>query len=99
MEGRPAFPRPDPSLSLGMTSSQNDKADNGRMGMRSLSILFVFLLAPAIFAASDYPPSLHWRTITTDHFFIDYHQGEEELARRAAVYAEAAHARLVPMMG
>src|SRR4051812_24287471 len=66
---------------------------------RARTLLFVFLAAAPIYAASAYPPSLHWRTITTEHFSIHYHQGEEELASRAAVYAENAYTRLVPMMG
>ena len=66
--------------------------------MRRLAAACLLLIATQTHAAS-YPPSLHWRTITTEHFFIDYHQGEEELARRAAMYAESAHARVAPMMG
>ena len=65
---------------------------------RANALLFVLLVAAPMHAAS-YPPSLHWRTITTEHFYIHYHQGEETLASRAAVYAENAYARLVPMMG
>ncbi|HUP45055.1 MAG TPA: LpqB family beta-propeller domain-containing protein [Thermoanaerobaculia bacterium] len=50
-------------------------------------------------AAATYPPHYEWRTITTDHFFIHFHQGEEELARRAAAIAEQAHRDLVPIVG
>jgi Tol biopolymer transport system component len=49
--------------------------------------------------AAQYPPSYRWQTITTDHFEIHYHQGGEDLARRAAAIAEAAHERLVPIFG
>ena len=67
--------------------------------MRCVKIFFAFLIAPSLFAANEYPPSFRWRTITTEHFLIHYHQGEEELARRAAMYAEGAHARVTPMIG
>lgn len=50
-----------------------------------------------LFAA--YPPSYRWQTITTEHFYIHYHQGEEQLAPRAARMAEDVHARIAPLMG
>jgi hypothetical protein len=65
--------------------------------MRRLLVLLA--LAPALYAASEFPPSYRWRTITTDHFLIHFHQGEEELAAHAATIAESAHRRLVPMLG
>lgn len=37
-------------------------------------------------------------TLTSPHFLIHYHQGEEALARRTAVLAEDVHDRLVPRM-
>ena len=67
--------------------------------MRRALALSLVLFAASIHAASLYPPSLHWRTITTEHFYIHYHQGEEALASRATVFAENAYKRLVPMMG
>ena len=66
--------------------------------MRKICVVLLTLLAASLQAAT-YPPSLHWRTLTTEHFSIHYHQGEEDLASRAAVYAENAFTRLVPMMG
>jgi hypothetical protein len=66
---------------------------------RICALLSILLAAATMHAASIYPPSLHWRTITTEHFYIHYHQGEEDLASRAAAYAENAYTRLVPMMG
>jgi WD40 repeat protein len=61
--------------------------------------LLLLLAAPALYGASEFPPSYRWQTITTDHFLIHFHQGEEQLAARASVIAEAAHGRLVPMFG
>lgn len=66
--------------------------------MRRYAAALLFLIATQLHAAT-YPPRYHWRTITTDHFFIHFHQGEEDLAQRAAVIAERAHQRVVPMMG
>lgn len=50
-------------------------------------------------AATLYPPSYRWQTITTEHFYIHYHQGLEETGERTAVLAEEIHDRLVPLMG
>ncbi len=70
--------------------------------MRSIkNLLFLALIfgsAVAASAASQYPPSYRWRTITTEHFYVHYHQGENELAQRAAQIAEEAHQKLVPLM-
>src|SRR5438093_1664337 len=66
---------------------------------RGSTLLFALFAAAQMHAASAYPPAFRWHTITTEHFYIHYHQGEEDLASRAAVYAENAYARLVPMMG
>lgn len=60
-----------------------------------LTLLFLFYL-PASFAKTD--PSFSWMTLTSPHFLIHYHQGEEALAKRAVVIAEDVHARLVPRM-
>lgn len=61
-------------------------------------LLFIALAGLTARAASEFPPGYRWQTITTDHFFIHFHQGEEEIARRAAAIAEDVHARLVPVM-
>src|SRR3990172_1890516 len=57
-------------------------------------VLFAVLFAVPAFAKFD--PSFTWTTLETPHFLIHYHQGEEELAKRAAVIAEDVHERLVP---
>ncbi len=58
-------------------------------------LILVALLAPAAaWAAFSYDPRLHWRTFATEHFRVHYHQGEELLARQAAVIAERVHRRL-----
>jgi Tol biopolymer transport system component len=60
--------------------------------------LLPLLLLATVADAASYPPSYRWETITTAHFYVHFHQGEEELARRAAGIAESVHARLAPMM-
>lgn len=65
-------------------------------------LLFAVGIAFALAAslpAAQYPPRLEWRTITTEHFYVHYHDGAEELARRAAAIAEAAHERVSPFLG
>jgi hypothetical protein len=47
---------------------------------------------------TKYPPSLTWRTISTEHFVIEFHHGEDDLARRVAAIAEDAHQRLSPIL-
>jgi hypothetical protein len=58
-------------------------------------LLFLFFL-PLSHASTD--PTFSWTTLTSPHFLIHYHQGEEALAKRAAVLAEDAHNRLAPRM-
>jgi len=60
-----------------------------------LPLLLLFYL-PTGLAKTD--PSFSWMTLSSPHFLIHYHQGEEALARRAAVLAEDVHTRLVPRM-
>jgi WD40 repeat protein len=60
-----------------------------------LPLLFLLYL-PISFAKTD--PSFSWMTLTSAHFLIHYHQGEEALAQRAVVLAEDVHARLAPRM-
>ncbi|MGE5358374.1 MAG: TolB family protein, partial [Bacteroidales bacterium] len=45
-------------------------------------------------AASRYDPALRFRTLTTPHFVIHFHQGEDAIARRFAPIAEQVHAEL-----
>ena len=58
-----------------------------------------FLFTAAGYAASEFPPQYRWRTITTEHFYVHFHQGEDEVAQRATSIAERAHTRLVPLLG
>lgn len=61
-------------------------------------LLLLLALAVSAHAASEFPPNYRWQTLTTEHFFVHFHQGEETVARRAAAIAEDVHARLTPLM-
>ncbi len=68
------------------------------MGEALKKILFfcsIFLFAASA-ASAKFDPFFTWTTLETPHFDIHYHQGEEEIAKRAAVIAEDVHSRLVP---
>ncbi|MEK6815042.1 MAG: BamA/TamA family outer membrane protein [Nitrospirota bacterium] len=56
------------------------------------SAFFLFLAGPA---NAKFDPIHEWRTIETAHFHVHFHEGEENLARRAAAIAEEVHERLV----
>jgi hypothetical protein len=60
--------------------------------------LFASSCAIVALPDSKYSPSLTWRTISTEHFVIEFHQGEEAVARRVADIAEDAHRRLAPIL-
>ncbi len=64
--------------------------------MKKILYLVLVLLLPASSALAKFDPAFTWTTLETPHFLIHYHQGEEELAKRAAVIAEDVHDRLVP---
>ena len=64
--------------------------------MKKILFLFSVLLFSASPAFAKFDPSFTWTTLETPHFFIHYHQGEEEIAKRTAVIAEDVHDRLVP---
>lgn len=62
-----------------------------------IGALALLLAGPA--AAASYEPSLEWRTLTTDHFEITFHDGEAQLAEEMAEAAERAWATLTPELG
>jgi hypothetical protein len=60
-----------------------------------LLIALLTCLVPGVSqAASRYDPALRFRVLTTPHFFVYYHQGEEAIARRFTVIAEQVHVEL-----
>src|SRR5262245_60903823 len=55
-------------------------------------LLPLLALAPAHAASSD--PDLKWRTITTEHFQIHFHQGIEQVADEFSTVAEEVFATM-----
>jgi hypothetical protein len=58
-----------------------------------LALVVTILAAPSARAASRYASDLHWRTRTTAHFAITYHQGLETFAQKFGDLAEAVYTR------
>lgn len=68
--------------------------------MKKAAGLLLLCLGVAVEAAANpYDPSLTFSTLETPHFLVHFHGNEEALAREAARLAEAAHAKLVPLLG
>lgn len=71
-------------------------------GLRRCPVSAALLLAASLLAvlaatadgATRYDPRLRFRSLTTPHFTIHYHQGAEQAARRLAVVAEEARSSL-----
>ena len=59
----------------------------------TLAIL-LFAVWPSVHAAFTYDPALQWYTLQTEHFEIHYHDGEEQVAMRAAQISEKQYQRL-----
>jgi hypothetical protein len=75
----------------------------GRSGLRPLLLCGLLCAAgprpDEAHASERYDPTLRFRTITTEHFSIHFHQGEQDIARRLARIAEETHQVLVPRLG
>ena len=52
------------------------------------------ILPSTVFSALTQDPSLHWRTLYTDHFEIHFHDGEKMLAYEVADISERVHKKL-----
>ena len=84
------------SLRAGLPHPQKPLATISIVMYKKLLLLLCIFYLPAAFAKTD--PSFSWMTLSSPHFLIHYHQGEESLAKRAVEIAEDVHARLVPRM-
>lgn len=60
---------------------------------------FSWLAAAGVASAASFDPDLRWRTITTDHFHIHFHQGEEQLADELSAKVEHIYADLSVEIG
>ena len=64
--------------------------------MKKILFVCIVLLFSSSSSFAKFDPRFTWTTLETPHFFIHYHQGGEEIARRTGQLAEDIHARLVP---
>jgi Tol biopolymer transport system component len=64
--------------------------------IKRLVLLCAVLLFTAGTGYAKFDPAFTWTTLETPHFYIHYHQGGGEIAKKAAQIAEDVHARLVP---
>jgi hypothetical protein len=65
----------------------------------ALAAALAALLLAAAPAAAKFDPAHEWRTARTAHFVVLFHEGCDDLAARAALLAEEAHALLAPRVG
>src|SRR3954452_198090 len=63
------------------------------------AVALLLLWATSAGAATLIDPALRFRVLTTPHFTIYFHQGEEALAGRLAVIAEDVRSRLPAQLG
>ena len=63
---------------------------------RLIFINMLMSLSGNLFAALSQDPSLNWQTLSTQHFEIHFHDGEESLARKVGGIAESVHTKLAP---
>ncbi len=64
-------------------------------GLKTLLLVSILINKIPLFSATMFDPGLEWRSIKTKHFWIHYHQGLEEIAKRFSLLAERVHGRLV----
>ena len=67
-----------------------------RLKARFLTLLLIVILVGDYPVFAKYDPSFKWNTIETPHFYIHYHQGEEQISAKVAQISEDVHERLVP---
>ncbi|HEC19728.1 MAG TPA: hypothetical protein ENI97_10345 [Gammaproteobacteria bacterium] len=59
------------------------------------ALLCLLLSTNAVKAALTQDPALHWKTLTTKHFEIHFHDGEQGLAQTVGHLSERVHKQLV----
>ncbi len=63
----------------------------------ALALLCIIQLIPSAQAGINNDPRLNWKTVTSEHFALHYHDGEEQLAQTTIAIAERVHTRLSPI--
>lgn len=70
------------------------------MFLRQLkALLFACTISLPAQAALNHDPSLQWKTLTSPHFMLHFHDGEQALAEDTIAIAERVHQRLSPRIG
>lgn len=68
---------------------------------KSLALTFALVCATQFFpiaqAGLNNDPRLGWKTLTSEHFALHYHDGEEQLAHSTIAIAERVHENLSPL--
>jgi len=62
-------------------------------------VCLVFVLSLLVPAWARANPDIKWRTLETEHFYIHYWAGNEEVAERGARLAEKAYAEVTDVLG
>src|SRR5262249_58690572 len=70
-----------------------------RIRILAVAVVCVLFGAWRLDAASLVDPAFHFRTVTTPHFVIYFHQGEDHLAARLAAIAEEEWPRVGQALG
>ncbi len=73
-------------------------AGYGKSGL-ILSLLSLLVVTLTATAGGRNHPEIDWKTIATPHFRIQFHEGEEWLARKAAVIAEEIYDPVTELFG
>ena len=63
-----------------------------------LLIVTISAIPGVAFSALTQDPTLHWRTLQSEHFEIHFHDGEESLAREVADLSEHIHRKLTRVL-
>ena len=67
--------------------------------MKKMLLFLLFALYINASGSMMFDPDTRWRSVKTEHFWIHYHDGLEDAARRMSVIAERVHSRLSADIG
>lgn len=66
--------------------------------LRGILVTFTLIFFLNTAHAAFFDPKLKWKTLSTEHFNIHFHNGEEEIAQRMAGITEKVYASLSPKL-
>ena len=64
-----------------------------------LLLCSIFITSNSLFSSVLYDPALEWKTLTTENFYIHYHNEIEQIAAEMTIIAEDVHKELRPKIG